>query len=188
MTAGLIINVVQASREKPLDNGIFDWVRKGGGIYHPAQEFRKEGPVAGVFATEDIPKGTLLTKIPWKLMIPSHDPNESGVQLPCGLVDRFKRELELGSESRFAPYVEYVKGLSQNSIPTMWSDTGKQLVREIVGENNELPPLDPLKWMENMWFTQCGGSWEDKVGVQAALVVITRSDDHILVPGKSSCC
>lgn len=185
--------VVKYLAAASLDNGIFDWVRKGGGIYHEAQDFRRQEfevdgdsdsekkLFAGVFAKKDIAKGTVLAKIPWKLVIPSDNLEESG-QLCCGLVDRLKRELLLGNQSQFAPYIEYVSKLPINSIPAMWSDAGKKLIEELVGQDN-MPPEDPLWWLVNEWFSDCGGSWEDTLGIQAALIVITRSDDHILIPG-----
>ena len=194
----------------PLDNGIFDWVRQKGGSYHEGQEFRREvlvagkddndddddgntKTIAGVFATQDIPKGTVLAKIPWKLIIPSDDLEESG-QLCCGLVNRLKRELALGggtTKSFYAPYIDYVRQLPLTSIPSMWSDVGKRLVAEITGITSSssssskdlLPPDDPVKWLEKEWFPACGGSWDDELGIQAAVIVLTRSDDHILIPG-----
>jgi hypothetical protein len=188
-----------------LDNGIFEWVRQKGGIYHEGQEFRRHDlhrddgstlTIAGVFATQDIPAGTVLAKIPWNAILSSDDLEESG-QLCCGLVNRLKRELARPphkdgggrSTSFYAPYIDYVRQLPLTSIPSMWSALGKQLVVEMTGTTSSsredvLPPEDPVKWLEEEWFPQCGGSWDDQLGVQAAVIVLTRSDDHILIPGK----
>jgi hypothetical protein len=188
----VVVHASSSSSSSSLDNGIYDWVRQRGGLYHDAQEFRREitedgKSIAGVFATRDIAKGSILAKIPWNLVIPSDDLDESG-QLCCGLVTRLKRELQLGAASQFAPYIDYVSKLPVASIPTMWSEMGKKLVLELTGSDSpkdELPPSDPLQWMEHDWFPQCGGSWKDTLGIQAAIIVITRSDDHILIPGTN---
>jgi hypothetical protein len=184
-----------------LDHGIFDWVRSApGGVYHPAQTFRTDPAtgITGVFATEDIPEDTVLVSVPWSHVIISDDPTEEG-QLCCGLVDRLKREWKLGKKSQFAPYIEYLKkGYTEKSntqLPTTWSKRGQALLEAIVGTRPStddpmtnvnqtiLPPENPFRWLQDDWFPLCGGKASDKLGIQAALVVIQRSDDDILIPG-----
>lgn len=172
------------------DFGIFDWVREApGGIYHPHQSFQTQDGVSGIFATEFIPKGTVLVSVPWSHVIPSDDPEERG-QLCCGLVTRLKRELAKGDHSQFAPYIQYLRETQWNvSLPTSWSRKGQALLLDIVGRESNgavtLPPEEPIKWLKGEWVPDCRGSMKDKLGVKAALIVITRSDDHILIPGTS---
>lgn len=179
-------------KKSSLDHGILDWVRHTrNGYYHPNQEFRvdPETGITGVFATKDIRKGATLVSVPWSHVMPSDDPEEYG-QLCCGLVDRLKREWKLGKESHFAPYINYLKkNYNKTTLPTMWSPKGQTLLGKIVGTKHGttktiLPPRGPFKWLEKEWFPKCDGNSNDKLGIKAAMVVIQRSDDHILIPGR----
>jgi hypothetical protein len=194
-TIALLMDATQGAKTGSLDHAIsiFDWVRSApGGIYHPDQEFRKdtETGITGVFAAKDIPEGTVLVSVPWSHVIPSDDPTERG-QLCCGLVERLKREWNLGKKSKYAPYIEYLKSntqQSQTALPTTWSMKGQALLQAILGPLDQgefIPPLEPFKWLTGVegWFAECGGKSSDKVGIQAAFIVIQRSDDHILIPG-----
>lgn len=64
---------------------IFEWVNahKNGYMNLEAQIIQKIDGNMGVFASQDIPKNTVLARIPFELFIKSDNPKDSG-QLPCG--------------------------------------------------------------------------------------------------------
>lgn len=191
VVAGLALaNLPLMDASEGADFGIFEWIHNApGGFYHPDQDFRPdpETGAMGVFAGRDIPEGTILVKVPWTHLIKSDDPTEEG-QLCCGTVDSLARELRKGEDSEYAPYIKYLQNQAENQIPSGWSDEGKAFLQDIVGgkdaESQVLPPEDPSKWLVDDWYTRCEGDPEDKIGIKAALLVIQRSDDHILIPGE----
>jgi hypothetical protein len=172
------------------DYGIFEWLHNApGGFYHPDQVFEKRNGLFGVYAKAFIPKDTVLVVVPWSHVILGDDPEEDG-PLCCGLVRRLKREMVLGNRSRFFPYMHYVKETQWNiSLPSNWSSQGQELLQAILGRDprgsgNILPPDDPFKWYQEEWIPKCiENSWDDELGVKLSFVIITRSDDHIVIPG-----
>ena len=190
-------------------NKVLNWIHNSdGGYYNPKQELRRDNDsdsddgenMLGIFATSDIEKGELLLRVPWDLMIKSDDPNEEG-QMCCGTVEAVAREMKLGPSSKFAPYTNYLNiqkqyhsedGIS-GLLPSDWSQEGKRLLYDIVGKQdgpdprtagfNGIPPDEPIEWLENDWWKVCEGDKDDDISNQAALLVVQRSDDYVMVPG-----
>ena len=133
-----------------------------------------------MYATKRIEAGELVTKIPWENIIKSDDPNEEG-QMCCGTVRSVAREMKLGNASKYAPYAIYLKSEPPNQIPSSWSKGGQDLLMDVIA-NNVIPPEDPLKWIKDEWFKRCRGDPNDKVAIEAALLVVQRADDSIMVP------
>ena len=164
---------------------IFNWISGStGGYITPKQELRRAVPgdlatPLGVYAKKPIKKGESIARIPWQTIIKSDDPEEHG-QMCCGLVQAVAREMKLGPRSDFAPYAVYLSHEPDGQIPSSWSDKGKKLLADILQDH--LYPDDPVAWITEDWYGRCGGDPRDKVAAKAAMLVVQRSDDEIMIP------
>jgi SET domain len=164
---------------------IFNWVSGStDGWVTPKQDVRREIPgditsPLGVYATKRIEAGELIVRIPWDNIIQSDNPNEDG-QMCCGTVRAVAREMKLGNRSKYAPYAIYLNNEADSQIPSAWSDAGKQLLVDVLGFG--LPPDDPVHWITDDWYRRCKGDPSDKLAEKAALLVVQRSDDSIMIP------
>jgi hypothetical protein len=165
---------------------IFDWVASSqGGIVNPKQEVRRAVPGdlstrLIVAATERIEAGEIVVRVPWDNIITPDNPDDDG-QLPCTTVTSLAREMKLGEDSKYSPYVMYLNGESDTGIPSAWSKPAQELFVQVLGKN-EIPPDRATMWLTKHWYKKCGGDPEDKVSTKAALMVIQRSDDEIMIP------
>ena len=156
-----------------------------GGFVDPRLEVRlpypndtHSPPVRGIFATEAIANEELLLNLPWDAtIIVADESNGDGDTFdPCAMGRAIRRELALGDESRFAPYVRLLneqrtKGLI--GIPNAWSGQGLDLLQKIVGPN--LTPNDVRRHL-HWWEQSCGGSiYSDKLGADATLLQVARA-------------
>ncbi len=170
------------------DHGVLQWIHNSpGGYVHPDQEFRMDpvSGVSGIFATKLIPKGTVLCQVPWSIIIQSDDPNEEG-QMCCGTVKAVAREMRKGNESDYAPYANYLLAQPESEVPSAWSDMGKALLRSLVGgtaDDTLIPPVEPTEWLSSDWYGRCRGSRSDTIAAKAAILIVQRSDDTIMIPG-----
>jgi len=180
-----------------LDMGILEWIDNAeGGYFNPKQQLQKienstQSPI-GVFAVEDIAEGELLLQVPWDYIIKSHDKKEEG-QMCCGTVAAVLKEMKLGDKSKYHPYPEYLKSQPEDFLPSNWSEKGKDLLYEIVGlpsgndprtaDFDSIPPEEPIEWLEIDYHQKCQGSRRDPMANHAALLVVQRSDDYIMIPG-----
>ena len=111
----------------------------------------------------------------------------------CGLVEAVAREMKLGTASTFAPHANYLNMQKHGLLPSDWSEGGKRLLYDVVGNQdgpdprtagfNGVPPDEPIEWLDNDWWNICEGDKDDHIANQAALLVVQRSDDYIMVPG-----
>jgi hypothetical protein len=161
---------------------IFDWVSgTRNGWVTPKQELRRgDDGFIGVYAKKRIEKGEILVRIPWENIIKSDDPNEEG-QLCCGTVEAVAREMKLGESSRYGPYAVYLNHESDGQIPTGWSTEGQNLLLEVM-DHDAIPPEEPTDWLRNDWWRRCRGDPKDEISNKAALLVVQRSDDSIMIP------
>jgi len=178
-----------------------------GGFFNAKQEVRAieaEGDgnsFHGIFAKEFIAKGDLLAQIPWEFIINDEesDPSLSAndydeAVLKCGTVRNLAREMKqvqtLGkyikdpqSSSKYGPYIQYLLDQPLGVIPSDWSVKGKAMFNEILGgSRRRIPPAYATTWVEEDWLQECHGSPNDELGAKAAVVVISRGDDDLLVP------
>jgi hypothetical protein len=173
------------------EHDVLKWIHDNpGGYVHPDQEIRldPETGTPGVFATSFIPKGAILCQVPWKLIIQSDIPNERG-QMCCGTVKAVAREMKKGNESSYAPYVNYLLSQPDGLVPSTWSESGRKLLRTLIGgrvDKPQIPPEEPTEWLAHDWHGRCRGSRADKLSAKAAILVVQRSDDNLMIPGK--CC
>ncbi|KAL3914815.1 MAG: hypothetical protein SGILL_005941 [Bacillariaceae sp.] len=164
---------------------IFNWISGStGGYITPKQELRRAVPgdtstPLGVYAKKPIQAGEVIARIPWQTIIKSSDPEDEG-QMACGLVRAVAREMKLGERSDYAPYAVYLNSEPYGQIPSAWSDPGKKLLVDVLQDH--LYPDAPVAWITEDWYGRCGGDPRDKISTKAAMLVVQRSDDEIMIP------
>lgn len=91
--------------------------------------------------------------------------------------------MRLGDESFFAPYTNYLRQQPRGKLPSDWSEAGKQLLLQVIRDDNDLPPDHAVDMLE-LWREQCGVVGDDDIALQelAVLEHVLRSDDENLVP------
>jgi hypothetical protein len=175
------------SQSAPLNFGIFDWIHNSeGGFYNPKQTFRRDEKtgLTGVFAKQRIEKNEVLLTVPWDLILKSDDREEEG-RMCCETVASVAREMRLGEESKLAPYANYLNSQGNDQLPSAWTAAGQDLLRTIVGgvvDEPEIPPAEPTEWLTNDWYDRCEGKRRDALSAKAAVLVVQRSDDYIMIP------
>jgi len=177
-----------------------------GGIFNPKQEVRtvedSDGKIFhGIFAKEFIAKGDLLSQIPWEYIITDEeaDPKLSlndfeEAVLKCGTARNLAREMKqvqtLGkyikdpnSASKYGPYIQYLLNQTLGVIPSEWSARGKDMLEDILGGKRQtVPPNYVTTWLDEDWYEDCDGDSKDELSAKAAMLVVSRGDDDLLVP------
>lgn len=188
-----------AQQEDSIDFGMVEWLHSiEGGYFNPKQVIRREDPedprsVVGIFATERIQKGELLLRVPWEAIVtvesgykPIDEDLEEDTGLDCGTARSLAKEMKLGNQSRYAPYVSYLSRQRPGQLPSAWSEGGKALLRKLLGGTDEkprIPPANALVWVEKDWYVNCNADKNDEFGTNVAMLVVQRADDDIMVPG-----
>lgn len=178
-----------------LENALVDWIRQEGGYFNPKQEFRRrtsldgayDVDVYGIFASETIDEGEVLTSVPWKCVFTAGT-DEFFTSLHCDtirkLISEFKAmQKNVDDEKKshnFRPYLNYLLARPPVDIPSTWSREARILLDKILARS-ALPPADASTWVRHDWIQDCHGS-TDELDVQAAMLVLTRGDDDMLIP------
>jgi len=166
----------------------------------------------GMFANEFIPKEELLMRVPRSMVLGSAMDKFDGDTMTCETVRNLIDQFKLKDDSKYAPYVNYLLDTQPPGSPSAWSEAGKALFTRVLspsgprdwvdewvppewsevakdfltlvtGEPDEiidLPPSAPFSWLD-VWHESCKGS-TDPLEEYAALIVIQRSWDEILIP------
>jgi hypothetical protein len=199
--------------EEKLDFGLVAWVRtmmnsssmmESDGYFNPKQDIRREFPkdansIVGVFAREQISQGELLLRVPWEAIIMPEDDYEpvndeeleEGSGVDCATARKLAKEMTLGKDSRYAPYVLYLLNQAPGQLPSAWSVEGRQLLQTVLGgtpSTPRIPPVHALSWLDEDWFENCSGDKDDVLGARAAMLVVQRADDELMVPSTFSEC
>ena len=93
------------------------------------------------------------------------------------------KQFQLGDESKYAPYINYLKNQPAGRIPSEWTKDGKKLLIKILNQKGEagLPPFDALDRFEQEWLEECRG--EDTPLARMAFFQLTsRDEDGLMVP------
>ena len=97
----------------------------------------------------------------------------TGRGMECDTVKNLIQEKELGGESEYAPYINYLFSRDV-TLPSSWSDEGKELFSNILGEY--LPPSLPFIWN----YTRiCKGTDDNN---KAGWIQVQYSKDDLLIP------
>lgn len=139
---------IDYSKQDETVRNLVQWSIAKGGFIHPQVEIRRWDPsdptsYFGAFVNGPVKKGEELIKIPGSIKIQLDDffraDRFTYGDTVCELAWALKKEYELGEESKYAPYIEYIKTQSKHQIPAMWSDLGKHLMTKVQGD---LPIMD----------------------------------------------
>jgi len=170
---------------------LLKWLREEGGFFHPDLEMRRldsTDPASffGMFAKNDISIDELLITVPTSVIVDSGEvTTHDHTDLQCDTIINLTHQLYLGDKSEYAPYVNYLLETQHaGQLPSGWSKAGKKLLQTVLGgsgPNQNLPPDYPTDWMED-YYDECGGDKDDELGKFAALLVIQRGWDNLLLP------
>jgi len=185
----IVINADVNREELPLKADLIEWLRSKGGSFNSKLEIRRinnkdPSSILGIFAKEKIRPQELLIGIPTNAILSPGKKVEIGV-LVCETVESLIKEMKLGNESFFAPYITQLQNDPSDSLPSAWSSAGKYLLLEVLGVGWEgyqiLPPLEPISWIENEWYNDCKGG-SHPLDEKSALLVIQRAWDDKMIP------
>jgi len=174
-----------------------DWLRSRGGSFSSKLEIRRTNPADptshfAMFSSEDIRPREVLIQVPRDLLISPDEEVEEKSQLQCETINILLIEMRKvmdGKESAHGPYVKYLLSQPMGQLPSTWSQSGKDLLTDILGKSEEddeeistiLPPHSPVGWLENDWVEDCNGS-SDPFEMNAAALLLMRSWDDLLIP------
>ncbi|KAG7339654.1 spermine/spermidine synthase domain containing protein [Nitzschia inconspicua] len=168
-----------------------------GGYFNPKQEIRpvpteneSDEVFYGVFAKEPISKGELLNQVPWDYILNDEedDPSlaeqdESDGSLRCGTARNLAYEMRNVEQSKFGPYIRYLLNQPKGVLPSAWSKKGKDMLQEMLGgAAQKIPPLEATTWLDDDWIQSCHADPSDDIGAHAAMQVVSRADDDLLIP------
>jgi len=195
--------------DEPLPVKLTKWLDSvDGGYFNDKQEVRPvndgsdgNGLFYGIFAKEFIAKGDLLSEIPWEYIITAKESDKSlsrndyvDAVLKCGTARNLAKEMKqvqtLGryikdpnSASKFGPYIQYLLDQPTGIIPSDWSLKGRRMLQDILGGDRQtVPPVYATTWLDEDWYDDCKGDPNDELGAKAAMLVVSRGDDDLLVP------
>jgi hypothetical protein len=178
----------------PEIDALVQWINEHtNAVLHEALEVRQvegEDDNYGIFATQDIPSESVLTKIPWQMVIATDeedDEDESEGIIECGTVRNLKKEFELGTESNYAPYILYLLSLKERKLPSAWSEVGKAFLEDLLGYHNpnphSLPPKAVSQMLQSDWLDACGGDPTDDLSLRAAELYMRKYDqEDLMIP------
>mmetsp|Transcript_15906 Transcript_15906/g.33418 ORF Transcript_15906/g.33418 Transcript_15906/m.33418 type:complete len:420 (-) Transcript_15906:267-1526(-) len=143
-------------------------------------------PPMGIFAKRDIAAGEILMKIPHEAYIKVWDvmQREDGswdvyYNNMCLLAKAFEREMYLGDESFYAPYVNFLRKQAAGQIPATWSDGAKHILRDLLpkevgGKSNG------VDWIDDYFKGSCISPIDPFQEHLVALVKQRSFDDSLL--------
>ena len=203
VVAGEIIVVPPKVDAQKLHKELAEWLNNlPGGYFNPKQEIRKiktneddndndnEDAMYGVFAREFIPEGEVLNQVPWEYIITDEEEDESLKEqdeddgsIRCGTARNLAKEMKKADTSKYGPYARYLLNQPRGVVPSAWSRQGRNMFHEVLGQpNQKIPPKEPANWLEEDWFFSCHGDRDDELSAHAAMQVLARADDDLLVP------
>ena len=174
---------------------LIDWIKSNGGFIHPNTRIGLDptGQYRGVFVKsvggeeggtpDGIEKDATICEIPWDLIIKPAKYRYNDYHTNCNALHEFYHEFQLGDESKYAPYINYLKNQPDGRIPSEWSVVGKKLLRKISDQDRNigLPPYNALDRFEEQWMEKCNG--EDTPLARSAFFQFTsRDEDNLMVP------
>ena len=176
------------------------------GMFNAKQEVRQANESSekdafyGIFAKEFISKGEVLAEIPWDVIITDEESDPSlsegdldGV-LKCGTVRNLAKEMkqvetlgkyveDAATASKYGPYIQYLMDQDHTILPSAWTDSGKLMLNDVLGgQHQSLPPAYMSTWLTEDFYEDCNGDPEDEIAAKAAMLVVMRADDDLLVP------
>eukprot|EP00548_Thalassiothrix_antarctica_P015362 CAMPEP_0194175700 /NCGR_PEP_ID=MMETSP0154-20130528/9699_1 /TAXON_ID=1049557 /ORGANISM="Thalassiothrix antarctica, Strain L6-D1" /LENGTH=997 /DNA_ID=CAMNT_0038889599 /DNA_START=61 /DNA_END=3055 /DNA_ORIENTATION=- len=184
---------------------LISWLRDGGGKFHDSLQIRREDPSDptsryGMFATEDIAEDEILIRLQRHQLLTEGKFKGELEWFQDGTIwcptayNLIYQMRDLGPEkSKFGPYIEYLLTQEQGQLPSHWSSKGKRLLLEVLAQNNnyhhshtnhldDLRPSYPVEYVHEDWVVGCRGSATDRFEQHAALMLLQRGWDDIMIP------
>ena len=179
---------------------LIEWIMNNGGLIHSNARIGLDptGRYRGVFVKNvdneggtaiGIEEGDIIARIPYDLIIKPKNYKEHSYW-NCDAVHELYHQFQLGNDSPYAPYVNYLMNQPRGRIPSEWTLAGKTLLYTILDRREEddegLPPLHHKKGYEDTWLGECHG--EDTELAKAAFYQFTsRDEDTLMVPFYDMC-
>lgn len=160
---------------------LIEWMEsKDSGYINPQVQIRRWDPTDansyfGAFANAPIRKDELLIKIPREITIqlPTEAQNWTYQDTVCDLAWTFKHEFELGDESAYAPYINYLKSQPKRQLPAVWTPAGQHLLTQVQGDLNMngvgsyTDGKEIASWIWEWFEDDCMNSKDDAAGDNA---------------------
>lgn len=171
---------------------LITWMRAMNGFFNPKLEMRLSNPndpdsKFGMYAKDNIKVDEVIIRVPTNMILNGVEKDAKGPEgeyLECPTIRNLIKELNLRDESIYAPYVNYLRETQPPGVlPSAWSKAGQELLHRVISDKRGvqvLPPDYPASWIED-YHEDCGGT-DDPLEEYAALLVIQRSWDDLLVP------
>eukprot|EP00978_Attheya_sp_CCMP212_P033726 scaffold137531_cov49-Attheya_sp.AAC.1 len=168
-----------------LQRDLIAWMRSKDAFVSHRMEVRLEDPADpwsryGVFATERIERGELLLSVPLELMIQGEARPNPTDSLNCDTIYELFEAMELGDKSHLAPYIRYLKSIPERILPEAWSDAGRELFEELVG--NKLPPQPYQNKWHQQYVDSCDGGDDQFEKWMVHLVAHFEIEEGFMVP------
>mmetsp|Transcript_4056 Transcript_4056/g.7779 ORF Transcript_4056/g.7779 Transcript_4056/m.7779 type:complete len:396 (-) Transcript_4056:185-1372(-) len=166
------------------------WAQSEGGTVNDKVEIRRMDPEDvsspyGVFAKESIKESETIMIIPKHCYIMIDDAEDMDVEYGwqdaynknlCKLSHRLMDEMRLGEESKYAPYISYLKTQKVGQLPANWSAGGKRILRELYPEGSQV-----VDWIDqNFKDKKCIG--DDPFESHMVEMTVQRCFDIALIP------
>jgi len=179
-----IIRVNEAHPRKQEIENLAEWIVALDGFINDNQaiDFVDDNEGYGVFATEDVVKGEFLCMLTSATITGSvdHDGDEDITDTDARLALALHGEMFDSLNTN--PYVEYLNKLPTNQLPEFWSDTGKELLKQVAGNN--LPPQAfsddyDYKGIVGEMEGSCDSAWNENEALAYRLMTEYNQQDHM---------
>lgn len=192
-----IIGISQclATELEDLAGEVIDWIRSTpDGYVSDKVEVRRLDPAddsspLGVFAKADLEAKEVIMEVPRECYIHVFD-DAKKIELEamddsmqalydnlCLLAEKTAKEMRLGNESVYAPYVKYLNKQSRNQIPAVWLKEAKDMLRDLLPEDS-----DGVDWITDNFQTCSGVNLNDPFDKHVIALTKQRSFDSAMIP------
>jgi len=133
----LTLLIIELARAPPPDDAssLLEWITKQGGDIRGVEVKSNAAGIRGVYATQNIPKGSYFVVMPRSLLLSSTTPNTYDLVTPegweprgfhanAGLIRSLLSELRKGKRSFWRPYFESIHGQSLSTMELSESEVG----------------------------------------------------------------
>lgn len=133
---------------------VIDWSRSQGAYINENVEIRSlGGTLSGLFAKEPLEEGTVVSRIPWHLIVQTSEEEED---------DRWCNTILEAHEvitNPTTPYEEYLSKRSRHHVPSFWSEQGQEMLLELIGDG--IPTLGFQYFIRDWLLDACSGNNDD---------------------------
>ena len=178
----LTVSFVWTTRAVDVHHGqaLVAWLREQEkGFFHESLEIRRheddDNSSYGMYATADVKAQETLLVLPRQMIVDSGGSGET-----CDTARNLIKQLKLGNESIYAPYINYLLDQKPGQLPSAWSEAGQELLMKVVG--SELPPEAPETMTSHSFARDCGGNDDDPLEFNAYMMLLQRGWDDLLLP------